>query len=599
MWTVFQRGAKSIYVLRGDVSADSLLPPTAHYDPHDGRHPGIVYSTNDTTLFPALTHFGCSTVRPRTNTDMEASRYAICTDTKAVVATHVQCGMSQNVAPLCDEHVPGVTLQDGVFAHAQLSGAVFHEDAFWAIPLTRSEPYDDVGWTLGVQRLLWLIGKRLHVDRCTHSKRTHNSTFRQLFRDRQLANWKCTASTFKQCISDVIHHLSKARSFGGSSSGVLTLSWLVALSRFGYKFPKLVDVRSDNCRSSRPLLLHAVSHTASVSGRLIPVSNLKLIGELYNRTCRGEKVPAFSRIDLARPWMQFSDVLLVVVFNNPLYSIIPHLELLYRPFFPHILYCGPTPVDRRVLAGYRVSFVAYGRTPDGHLAGAFSYRCVSLAVAAGYRVAGFLVAADDLLLQLHTLQSFSRRAPWFLPASEVRTGELRTLRECRLGMCDSFAHWVWWRDYKAATVAALAALRDSDDPRLRACHDALVRRNGAEQRPNGGFADVYYVPRHLAAHFARLADVFLRHDVFVEIAVPTVFRCVAPPGSVEVLRGEALSTDATRDEVWRYFQTKYMVGKAYLHPTKWSRIATSPALNSLYCSKVLPFFHDRFARIDK
>ena len=58
-------------------------------------------------------------------------------------------------------------------------------------------------------------------------------------------------------------------------------------------------------------------------------------------------VPANSNYQLGKegvgPCLKdaFKDILLVVVYNYPFYDSIPHLSALYRPAFPHLLFCGP------------------------------------------------------------------------------------------------------------------------------------------------------------------------------------------------------------------------------------------------------------------
>ena len=63
---------------------------------------------------------------------------------------------------------------------------------------------------------------------------------------------------------------------------------------------------------------------------------------MYSKLCN-ERLP-YDGYPLYDP---ISDILLTVVFNIPNYSIIPLLEIILRPLFPRIIYCGYTPEDER------------------------------------------------------------------------------------------------------------------------------------------------------------------------------------------------------------------------------------------------------------
>ena len=72
-----------------------------------------------------------------------------------------------------------------------------------------------------------------------------------------------------------------------------------------------------------------------------------------------------------------ADLLLVVVFNFPNFSIILLLEVLLRPVFSRIVYCGFTPSDNDTLSNMEIfrqkgiEILTYPE-PEGVLAGGFS-----------------------------------------------------------------------------------------------------------------------------------------------------------------------------------------------------------------------------------
>ena len=267
-----------------------------------------------------------------------------------------------------------------------------------------------------------------------------------------------------------------------------------------------------------------------------------------------------------------------------------------------MLYCGPISIDASRYPGlnnFRFSFISYGQSPKGHVPGAFNYKCMETALRLDYAVDGYLSAADDLLLAVHTLSELTTKAVWYRPKNSIRIGEISKLRECKLGMCDFYPHWKWWKDYQNATVEALKEIanRTHSSAIMHAGYQRLLSSNGAADRPNGGFADIYYIPSKLSREFLELVDVFLRHRVFLEIAVPTIIRCLVAPTDVVEIRGVAVNDVARRLQPWKYFTTQSLVGKSYWHPLKWGILAGgSVEYSKLYCTKVLPYLHDRFAR---
>ncbi|KAI0234505.1 hypothetical protein LSAT2_015218 [Lamellibrachia satsuma] len=222
-----------------------------------------------------------------------------------------------------------------------------------------------------------------------------------------------------------------------------------------------------------------------------------------------------------------------------------------------------------------------------------------MALQLDYGVQGYLATADDLFLVVHTLSELVRKAVWFWPKENIKIGEISKLRECKLGVCDVVTQWPWWSRYKDATVDALREIanRTNSSVVMRACYQRLLFENGAADRANAAFSDIYYIPRKLSQEFIEIVDVFLRHRVFLEIGVATTIRCLVAPTDVQPLLGDAIWGWATRMHPMVHFNTKSLYEKGYYHPVKWGFLARgSTEYIQLYCTKVLPYVHDRLAR---
>jgi len=224
---------------------------------------------------------------------------------------------------------------------------------------------------------------------------------------------------------------------------------------------------------------------------------------------------------------------------------------LYRSIFPHILYCGPSPLDTAsfpILRGYRISFITHTEWPVHRTAGSVSYQCAIQAVRMNFAVDGFLFASDDLLLLPVPLSKLNRDRVWFVPAREIRIGDLDTLRECHLGMCDFHPHWDWWADYKSATIEALDRMSQlaRSSPLFYRCLAKLRQLNGvgrSQIRVNGAYSDVFHIPSRIAHSFANVAEIFADFGVFLEIAVPTVLQCIEPLENFQPLPGKDIQVN--------------------------------------------------------
>ena len=599
-----QRGATVILPIMVPGNATTMQPPK--HAATVGPQTGLV-STSDGIMFDVATHFGCnkSSIGKRSPSAMS---YSLCRHKVTAIQTTAACSGVQtpDSAISCDAHAPNVALANARFAPVHLEDALYTRDAFWALPAALvTDPGESLTWSLGVQRLLWLSGNQVVVRRCRTSLSSSASS-RLFSAAEQLNKWNCWDTTMKQCILDLI----------ANSSGLLNDSisasysrWLDALDETGYMFPQFSHLFNEECEN---VILHAVDHSVPVSrqhlgpGLYTPVTNLDSVTKLYNDTCHRQNVtlPKHVDVNFAQPWTQFDDVLLLVIFNNPHYDAIPYFETLYRPFFPNILYCGPDTIDANRyprVNRFTFSFISYGSNPVGHVHGAFTQKCMTMALQIDYAVQGYLVASDDLLLVVHTLSKLSRKAVWFVP--HVQIGEMSKLTECKRGVCGLPApvwhKWNWWAMYQNATTNALAeiASRRSSSTVMNACYQRLLSENGAIERANGAFSDIYYIPSQFSQDFIELADLFLHHKVLIEIAVPTIVRCLVASKDVQPLIGKE-RWGKMKMEPWKYVKTNSLGGDSYSHPIKWGFLARGgpTELIKLYCTKVLPYLHDRSAR---
>ncbi|ELU15610.1 hypothetical protein CAPTEDRAFT_201273 [Capitella teleta] len=388
------------------------------------------------------------------------------------------------------------------------------------------------------------------------------------------------------------------------------LNWLKMLQRIGYRFPSIIHqgLSSSMDCSEETIEFHPINFSTAMITKpylpkpMFPVANLDFISQLYHSTCDSVKMPFVNNIDFARPLVQYSEILLLVIFNGPVYAALPYVEALYRSFFPNIVYCGPGHPNYNILQNLKqlkISFISYHKSPKGHVKGAFNYECLSIAIKMNYNVQGYLTIADDMVLFPSSIKNHTNHfdSVWFLPKGRIRIAEITRLRECRRGICDvPTDKWPWWRKYIVAVIKLFDHFDNNEhnSTLIHDCYQQLKFLNGAERRPNGGYADVFYIPKRLASPFSQLADIFFDFQVFLEIAVPTIIQCLEFPDEFQTLKGLGLWKQ-DRTSPWTYFTPQDMVGINFLHPTKWKSLSFGAKNNTeFYCNKIMPYMHDRF-----
>ena len=505
----------------------------------------VPFLPNPMQWFNAIEHFGCSP--PPVNV---LPSYRHCKVSPGIIAPVILQGDNVPEQLQCDETSPLVTMEPDSYVDFDLAKAVFMRSAFWALPLfSRVAVKHRTEWNYVVQWLLFQTGHGLttYLPR-NYRKHVNNLPF-PVAVVQLLSPSQCT-STFDKCIILQLRKLSSMRFVSDEFMDEVE-NWIIELTYAGYVFPIAKRQTDLNC-SSIPVTWSPVLASAASKKPFVAVANVKHSTELKNQLCQPHRARKIDRsrfgavVNLTHPWHQFRSILLVITFNKPHYDVIPYLELLYRSLFPHILYCGPSTLNTAgtpSLFEYRASFITYTEWPVHRTPGSVSYQCAIQVARMNFAVDGFLFTSDDLLLLPVPLARLREDRVWFVPANEIRVGDLETLRECRLGMCDFHPHWDWWETFRSATIETLNRMKQMSrsSALFYRCLAALREQNGVGRtqiRVNGAYSDIFYLPSRIAHSFADVAEVFADSGVFLEIAVPTVLRCLEPLVNFQALRGK-------------------------------------------------------------
>ena len=306
------------------------------------------------------------------------------------------------------------------------------------------------------------------------------------------------------------------------------------------------------------------------------ILNIDLSTKLFSKICPGKEA-LFTKLATTKVSMDFA---LLIVFNLPHYEAIPILEVLYRPLFKSLLYCGPDYPSLSkypMLKDYHFAFVQYEQSPPQHFPGSTNYICVRLALPIirekmDGRLKGVLFMSDDILFNFWNMMSLDRHRPWYSTTGKI--WDVNTGRICKNGakttVCNTADDWSWYEVQKDQMKRSLLRLSADDAPEVyKKCGTALASFTGSRSRAIGRQSgDFYYLPFKMAEHFSELLVPFHSETVFLEIAVPTLMRCVSD--SVESLTGQDGVWSGDRNEVWKHYPT--WKHKSHVHPAKLGKI---------------------------
>lgn len=260
----------------------------------------------------------------------------------------------------------------------------------------------------------------------------------------------------------------------------------------------------------------------------------------------------------------FKDILLVIVYNHPLYDSIDKLRQFYEPVFPKIFFCGPKSINetRNNLTQLDIN------------RGIFGYKCLAEAIRQNHMSGGFngyFYINDDVILNYWNLINTTDFDKNFIWSSNNQYGRVSLEEDVPKG-------WYWWvspygfNDCRNA-VHEIAVLAQRYKMYRTLLKQNLDNGNGIAHAHNGR-SDIVYVPRKLALPFQELAKIFNKHLVFLEIAVPTILRFLAPENEIKTLKGYYIPGDVRKGDPRvidaRYFWVTYLQNPKlwFIHPFK-------------------------------
>ncbi|XP_078384465.1 uncharacterized protein LOC144666900 isoform X3 [Oculina patagonica] len=255
----------------------------------------------------------------------------------------------------------------------------------------------------------------------------------------------------------------------------------------------------------------------------------------------------------------FKDILLVIFYNYPFYDSIPHLVALYKPAFPNLLFCGPPG------ATAQPDIPTVDKIKDF-----LGYECLGRAIREHPGYAGYFFISDDVILKYWNFPDFDRNKFWesYHPTTSPASGP-------------ASSDWYWYNAQYGLSNCR-RALEDVAkmflaEKKLNGTQflDSLLKNGNEKLLCFGGRWDVLYVPQRHATAFSILSETFYKQQVFLEIAVPTIYRLLERNQNIALLPGYFIPGNVGDPAVSdsRFFWYFYFLRKEYyfIHPFKLHR----------------------------
>ena len=518
---------------------------------------------------------------------------------------------------------PPVFLPTRMFSPINSQNTLFLKKAFWALllPTTTASRVCDIWRGYWAQRLLWEVGGSLGFPGANaRQPRNVQSYLSDALEETQmyfqtdrllefLTSWSCPQHlSFFACVENLSSDMV-TEGFWGKEDAAVTKIWLEDLLRAGYQEPQRVisTLRlckidhsksrlnaSNDCEESHVTAFGNGKDPTSVIFSPVdqeaPYTNKPINS---NTICSTEHVNQVvnlcPKVSLNNPGYPnqpsklkgtFKDVLLIITFNHPYYKNLRYLEAAYRPSFHNIAYCGieaQTFRNSSQCLGRDVTFIE-AEVDSGKI----GYICLLKAISAGFRVAGYLILGDDVLLNFWAFSGFNKSRIW---ATDVAPVETRF---------DGKEEWPWWRRSRvnSSWAKAHSELSKTKVPAgitsPSACSQTIrnnIRALGIKTNESlviHGLADIYYVPARFVSDVNWYLTFYLKHKLFLEIAVPVVLYGLQSHQDMEHIKGTFLWY-GERNDPWTFFNPRLH----YLHPVKFSAKRSQRGFCSHYAPLLL------------
>ncbi|ESP05593.1 hypothetical protein LOTGIDRAFT_152450 [Lottia gigantea] len=460
-----------------------------------------------------------------------------------------------------NEAAPSISVSHDIFLKFVPESQIYHSDSFWnSVLFPKTTVAAALFTSYWKQYLLQQVGEDLSVIAQGNTKyRNYNfnstpySIYQQIFHSHTCNGY----ISIPQCAIKLAKLLVRYKIWEPSNLGLL-LAWFDDLNRLNYTLPVL------NIKENE-------SPTAVI--QYSPKVSLKT--QHFTNMCDKQvKIkPTHQKID---------DILLLIVFNHPIYKHVGFLHELYSRTFTNIIYCGDNSQQfqsNTQYLDYNLTFIEQSVNMGYQI-----YKCVSVVMKIDYNVSGILMLSDDVLFNSWNVLDLPTDKPW--------TGQLYRLRLSERNCWENWRKWFGERAFASAwnEIISHQKHQHAQNKTPQYLTDYLQIENRLNIFGNStksvvyGFSDITYFPSTMNNDFIYYADIFAKHKLFHEIAIPVLIGGLTSRDDIFMISGSYLW-----DKERNYYQNFYNTSHLFFHPFKWSVELNKDEGRQFLCEEYFPY----------
>ena len=472
----------------------------------------------------------------------------------------------RNIELYFDSSSPSIQIPEYLFTPFNSQNTLYSYKAFWSLylPTTVSFRLSDIWRAYWAQRLMWLLNETITFRGPSSYQIRNSHPYLKDFEEETsmylksedlikfLIDWKCFKSKFYDCVIDLSMKMAN-KNFWDHKEVNSIKKWLNDLTILGYKEPKIIMFESKK------------TVTNLIEVRYTPKFQRPL--DFENYCCNGKQLDIYEKIEKYNYFRDFCNntnvklelrsnyifysepfkvnFTLLITFNKKIYEEnILFIKNFYGDFFQNIVFCGKNILNyfNSTRFNYK-KFDSYSFIELDLVSGYFHYDCMNKLIEINYNTEGVFLMSDDVLLKYWNLVNLDQNKIWYF---KNITADKDLDENCNKG-------WMWWNHHFGCK--ALKELWIEFDFFLNGSsyqdkhqkikkfinglklHEPLNKNNSIPSAAMGG-ADLFYLPRKKFDFFHIISQLFRKHNVFLEIAVPTILAGIDEEKSMEIIEGK-------------------------------------------------------------
>ncbi len=202
----------------------------------------------------------------------------------------------------------------------------------------------------------------------------------------------------------------------------------------------------------------------------------------------------------------FDNTLLIINYNHPHYQSIPLLKKIYSPYFKNIVFYGPLP------------------HPDIHHCphnfGYLSYLTIADAMQRYPTFDSYFFLMDDCIFNAWLGSELDTSKVWYPKIGFLANSDCGVGADLTQGL--NAVNWEWWPRHWGYQAMKKAFEELSEQ------YKQTLAENWGVNRVAVAFSDFVNVPACYKEQFIELAQIFGKHQAFLETGLPTIMSCLCP-----------------------------------------------------------------------